>query len=409
MFRHAPAMVTTVPQLPSSFKDTPPKDGLDVAEILDKKRVQINEEIEQFRAKKDKEFQDFERELRRRISPEKRRRDGSSPTKPSTSARKSLLGLLTGGRQASGTTKITETSTEDDSVRNSEMAKNMDNRISPQLLSSDTSEVQSCHGDKPTAAIDHDECVMKPDPTKSASFEVPSTISSPDESLPREYVQALESPDKNSSSSDELSTTSLTSASTSSELGEDSPSSVQSQDHSFPSPVPQRKEQELTNFSTPNYLHLLESKHSSLPRSSSDYLCRVSNPNPEDSLPSNQPSTSLPSAFRRRSSSISRKPKHVLFKLADTAIVEPSSSYEERPSMSSPRNQASPIAERLQKEIDAGFSIETRTKSSTRSEKHDAKPQKEHDAKDGAAEDEMFLLDEDIDPKTTKAPTGDEV
>lgn len=46
------------------------------------------------------------------------------------------------------------------------------------------------------------------------------------------------------------------------------------------------------------------------------------------------PSTSLPSALRTASGTAVRKRKHVTFQLADSAIVEPSSSYEEMPSPS---------------------------------------------------------------------------
>ncbi len=94
-------------------------------------------------------------------------------------------------------------------------------------------------------------------------------------------------------------------------------------------PIPERGN-EFHGLFTPGYLQLLDTKPSSLPQTAlpsslSESKRAVTNPT--------LPSTSLPSALRPASKA-SRKRKHVTFRLADSVVVEPSSSYEETPSPS---------------------------------------------------------------------------
>ncbi len=92
-------------------------------------------------------------------------------------------------------------------------------------------------------------------------------------------------------------------------------------------PQNEKCEADFNGVITPMYLPLLESRGNSLPPS------RVTSPQPTRSLTAPiVPSTSLPSALRTASGTTVRKKKHVTFQLNDSAIVEPSSSYEEIPS-----------------------------------------------------------------------------
>ncbi len=96
------------------------------------------------------------------------------------------------------------------------------------------------------------------------------------------------------------------------------------------SPTIPERENEFHGLFTPDYLQLLDSKPSSLPQNALPSSLSASN---RAMATPTLPSTSLPSALRPASGA-ARKRKHVTFRLADSVVVEPSSSYEETPSPS---------------------------------------------------------------------------
>ena len=105
--------------------------------------------------------------------------------------------------------------------------------------------------------------------------------------------------------------------------------------HSRYATTPTERSDELRGLFTPTYLPLLDSRH--VPSTSppeEQKLPAVRNPKRAFTAPALGPSSSsLPSALRTASGNIPKKRKHVTFQLADSAIVQPSSSYEEMPSL----------------------------------------------------------------------------
>ena len=134
------------------------------------------------------------------------------------------------------------------------------------------------------------------------------------------------------------------------------------------SPTPDDRDADFRGLFTPSYLPLLESRERGPTQQR-----RTAPPQPKRALSSpSTSSSSLPSALRTASGTPARKRKHVTFQLADTAIVEPSSSHGELPSPQlqisqesidqmmedAARNEAAPLANPSASAppSDAGFS-----------------------------------------------------
>ncbi|KAL9107252.1 MAG: hypothetical protein Q9227_007793 [Pyrenula ochraceoflavens] len=359
MYRNAPLLTTAIPFSPTLTSREPlTASSLEVAEVLGQKRKEVDAEIQNFRARKEQEFRDFERDLRTRAGSSR----NTSATVKSTPARSSLLSLITGRTTHptvhSNVKQEKHDHCDEDRVR-------VDGRKEPSVAT-------AARSDSPT----HVPCATT---TRSSDTNKSASRSQPNEArvVPRD--------------DDPLSGRSGTHIDT---PGFPPP----------PQPVPPNKapnrafsshdrDAELRGLFMPHYLSLLDTKHSSLPENSPHHLRSKSDQIPESSRPPIQPSTSLPSAIRRSSSGL-KKSKHVLFRLADTAIVEPSSSYEERPSMSSPK-EVSPLRQRMLDDNAAGYSTPARAltppanKASMTASKSDGASYEEND-------DAMFALDEEF-------------
>ncbi|KAL9617457.1 MAG: hypothetical protein Q9160_007769 [Pyrenula sp. 1 TL-2023] len=382
----------------STSRRPSPADSPDLAQILTQKRAEIDEEVERFRAKKTQEFQDFEHALRQKGGLHDRARGGAGSSASPASARKSLLGLLA-DTQLGNTRGKLEKHNRNDHIQNGRASYDTCNGSSSKLHTPNRPglDVYQLDGTK-----EEDDHISREEPfqaSESLSHRIHDSVFS----LENEHYITSDQPtsgnSKASSPSDKFTVTSPRNSTVSSEPVTISSSTILIHHTSTSSSTPLTWNHTPLGLSPPNYLHLLESKHSSLPRDSDKHSYTATNQTSSPSRCPSQPSTSLPSAFRRRSSSISRTPKHVLFKLADTAIVEPSSSYEERPSMSSPNNGPSPLSDRLRKDGDIDVPTTTRTNRSKPSQKPKAetrewaaKKKEEDDAEDG-----MFQLDEDVD------------
>lgn len=97
------------------------------------------------------------------------------------------------------------------------------------------------------------------------------------------------------------------------------------------SPSLSDRENNFHGLFTPGYLRLLDVQPSSLPQNSNSLS--VSRSKRAVTSPTLPPSNSLPSALRTASGT-ARKRKHVTFRLGDSVVVDPSSSYEESTSPS---------------------------------------------------------------------------
>ena len=284
---------------------------------LDRKRRQLDEEIAQFKTQKDKEFRDFEQDLRRK---RKRKRSPANGDSHSHSARtastdSSVLSLLgCGGRpQSNGHAH----------------KQNHQHALGPKLS-------------RPTLSVEKLTIIGTTVP--------PATAENPPSVLVRSLTGATTPHSTHSEKAPVLSSIGNAPGS----IKQDPPSTPIARDHNDP----------FAGVFTPSYLPLLDSRSSS-----TNSVQQTQKPSPQalsapdaqttkhgcdsSSLPSGHispritspakryntvpaiPSTSLPSALRTASaeSSSTKKRKHVTFRLADSAVVEPSSSYEE---MSSP-------------------------------------------------------------------------
>lgn len=263
-----------------------------IAELLERKRQQLDAEIEEFRALKEREFQDFERSLRKQ---KRGRRRGSKGTQ--NDARPGALSLL-----------------------NLPVKQQQTNGVSSQQTDNDATPRAAAPLSRPTTNVDK----------MSISAELPPT--------PLKSKFSTKSPRPDSQSPVRKK--------------EKSQSSVKRP--RIPVTPDEIPSDAFAGVFTPAYLPLLDSRPStasvplnssppgqhgsfSLPDSASysslSPMRRSDRSNTEPAIPS----TSLPSALRTASGTVRRR-KHVTFKLADSAIVEPSSSYEEMPSPS-PKNE----------------------------------------------------------------------
>lgn len=279
-----------------SLKPPSENDG-SIADMLARKRQQIDLEIDEFRCLKEREFQDFERSLRKQKRGRRRGSRSKDAQKDPRPGALSLLNLPVKQQQTNGVSR--QQSDKDDM---------------PRAVSKPTTGVQ-----KDTVSAE-----LPPTPLKS-KFNLSKPPSSPQ---PR-HLSPVRNGDKKGKT----------------------PSPYKRPPLSPLSPPNERNADGLTGVFTPAYLPLLDSRplpnpvspksgsppqhgSSSLPDSASyssaTPMLRANRSHTEPIIPS----TSLPSALRTASGTAVRKRKHVTFQLADSAIVEPSSSYEEMPSPS---------------------------------------------------------------------------
>ena len=371
MYRHGPAVASA--QLPSPSPDASSDPNcLAVTQALIRKRSQVDEEIQEFRARKEQEFRDFERDLRNRAGNSRRAPvTGNS----STLARSSLLSFL----PSSGIKHKAQSISSRDGDRSP--------RHEPMQVDGQ-SEPAAGRGQRPVPKS-HVQCTAST--IRSPGNDEPHLMFQPestqnDLSGPPIYNGQLagHSNRYNSNHLDPISSvhphTSLSTSTSKADL-----SSYTTHDRDI----------ELQGLFTPHYLSLLDPKHCSLPESCQQISQSGPEPRLGSSGPSIVPSTSLTSALRR-SSSEQKKSKHVLFRLSDTAIVEPSSSYEERSSMSSPK-EVSPLCQRMLEDNAAGYSTPVRASTPSLSvSSKDAKATEDGD-------ENLFALDEEYNERLSSA------
>ncbi len=286
---------------PSSPNKASDESDSDISSRLEQKRLQLDEEIVQFRAVKDKEFQDFEKSLKRQRQKRKREHKAKKQSSNSTEAeyRPGALSLLAGGNK-NGT--------------------HTDGNEVPAKRGHDKSQegkaARHPSSSKPTLSLDRQNIKGETTPPRAGS------------PLPTERLskQISRSPSNHS-------------------LAHTPPRSWLNK--GLP-PLPMKESHDsFAGVFTPSYLPLLESKtskealqsqatdpriqrHNSFSHSqtSSDMLSPTSRSQRSQTAPV-LPSTSLPSALRTASGTAVRKRKHVTFQLGDRVVVNPSSSYEE--------------------------------------------------------------------------------
>ena len=298
---------------PSSTNQVSDDFDSDMSVLLEQKRRQLDEEIVQFKALKDKEFQDFENSLRKQRRKRKReakaQKEASGTTEPE--ARPGALSLLGGinknSNQANGDTEFIRKSSD---------------------KSEDGVSTRHPSSSQPTTSLDRQNIKGETTPPRAGS-------PLPTERLSKQRSRSPPSP---------------TLAHT--------PPKGWSRNGPIPPTPTKENHDSFTGVFTPAYLPLLESKaakdilhsqkndpklqrHNSFShsRTSSNILSPTSRSQRSQTAPI-LPSTSLPSALRTASGSAVRRRKHVTFKLADSVVVDPSSSYEEGPSPE-PREEGS--------------------------------------------------------------------
>lgn len=315
-------------RFPSPSKNSDDSDS-ETPVLLNQKRRELDQEVAQFKEAKDREFHDFEKSIRKQRP--KRKRESKARKESSNSAevgsKPGALSLLAG------------------------LSKNgnVNGNCTPLAKGSDTPEIQKqpkiAPLSKPTISLDR----------KNIRGETTPTYGSP---LPAEKLtrQLSKSPENGS-----LACT---------------PPKLRSPILANP-PTPMRESHDLfAGVFTPSFLPLLESadskgavhaqrpdnklqRHNSFShsQSSSELLSPTSRSQRAQTAPT-LPSTSLPSALRTASGTTVRTQKHVTFQLADSAIVEPSSSYEEMPSPD-PREESKELTNGILEKIVSNGKAET--------------------------------------------------
>jgi hypothetical protein len=275
----------------------------EVARLLNQKRREIEQEVALFKASKDQEFRDFEKSL---LKSKHRRKRNDQPKKSASkandgAAHPSALSLLAGVPRA--TSRVVD----------GDAAEQVPERLAV---------VKSAPSSKPTISLDRSNIKGQTTPPTGESPR-------PSEKLVR---QISRSPDNRG-----------TGPCADTSVGRD----CKADEHRGPA---NSSNDSFAGVFTPSYLPLLESQQNQRPtngqppeirlqrhnsfshsQSSSEMFSPVSRSQRSQTAPI-LPSTSLPSALRTASGTAIRKRKHVTFQLADSAIVEPSSSYEEMPS-----------------------------------------------------------------------------
>lgn len=340
------------PSLPSP-EHTGDSDS-DLIDVLDQKRRQLDEEISKFKALKDREFRDFERDLRTQC---KRKRSRGS----STSSEPSPPGKHTGAALSNASVLNLLASTHNGSANgwsSQKPKRGVDNVVGEKIIS------RPAPLSKPTLSLDKLNISGETTPptstlgtpptpsalTRSMISRSPSassaTLTPPPRSHPAESSPAIPSTDRFDSFAGVFTPSYLP--------------LLESHDHKPAVQTPQpleaqeeadKKQLQLINAESKRDAEKHNGKSQSLPQQSvSPTVVATKRTHSTPQLPS----TSLPSALRnsggrRRGgtdggSSAARKRKHVTFQLADSAIVDPSSSYEELPSPE-PRNGSGTVRE----------------------------------------------------------------
>lgn len=97
MYRHSAQINVARSSLPSPARDDSSDSESDILAELDEKRRQIDDEIASFRVQKEKEFQNFERELRSKRKPARSKRKNNQSTQ-GTSAVSAVSNLFAGNQ-----------------------------------------------------------------------------------------------------------------------------------------------------------------------------------------------------------------------------------------------------------------------------------------------------------------------
>lgn len=327
------------PSLPSP-EHTGDSDS-ELLDALEQKRKQLDEEISKFKAIKEKEFRDFENDLRTRCK-RKRSRGSSTSSEPSppvkhTSAgasHASVLNLVASAHNGSANGRVSlKTQKGIECVVGDKITRPAP--LSKPTLSLDKLNI-SGETTPPTTTLG-----TPPTPT---GFARPTISRSPSSSTSR-----LTTPPRSNSEDPALTTPTVDRFD--SFAGVFTPAYLpllESRDHTpvvrSPQPLASQEEADakqlqLINAESKRAAEQQPVKSQSLPRQSVSPTVVATKRTHSTPL---LPSTSLPSALRNSNGKIRdgsvggqsaiRKRKHVTFQLADSAIVNPSSSYEELPS-----------------------------------------------------------------------------
>jgi hypothetical protein len=278
MYRQASQLSRAKSFLPSPASDELSDFDSDLMSILDAKRRAIEDEIEAFKSRKEKEFRTFEDQLRSRRTRNQNMSLSQPTSQPTSQPISSISGL-------------------------SKLRKNEPN--------ANTSEIKV----KKKKADDVTLIDQKPTPAPSKALvsvervTINGMTTPPISGTPPQGINFLALPTYLSAAPPRISSEKETDKLTT---------------------LPER-ENEFHGLFTPGYLQLLDSKPSSLPPPNST---SPSMPQFKRALTASpRPSNSLPSALKTASGT-ARKRKHVTFRLAPSVVVDPSSSYEETPSPS---------------------------------------------------------------------------
>jgi hypothetical protein len=280
-----------------SHRDSDGSDS-EISRLLDQKRREIEQEVALFKASKDQEFRDFEKSL---LKSEQRRKRKSASRAGDGAAHPGALSLLAGVPEATSRT--------------------VDGRAAEQAPEK-LAVVKSAPSSKPTISLDRSNIKGQTTPPTGESPR-------PSEKLVRQISKPPENrstgPGADASVSPHYKADVRrrpTDSSNDSFAGVFTPSYL---------PLLESQQDERSKNSQPPEIRLQRHNSFSHSQSSSEMFAPVSRSQRSQTAPI-LPSTSLPSALRTASGTAMRKRKHVTFQLADSAIVEPSSSYEEMPS-----------------------------------------------------------------------------
>ncbi|KIV90595.1 hypothetical protein PV10_07880 [Exophiala mesophila] len=303
----------------------------DIIDTLDRKRRQLDDEILKFKALKDREFRDFEKDLRtnrHRVRASISCDCEPSPTKQPipASASNSALNLLASSQNSFSNGRLGQKFKKSpDSVSEKIVKPAPLSRPTLSLdrltIAGETTPLASTFGSPPSTPLSLVRHTSPSSTTTSPGLTTP-TKERTSPSQAKGLAPSAPASERSDSFAGVFTPTYLPLLDS-----HDRRSSVQS-----PQPVTQKQEEE------PQQLHLNEqSKRAATQNTPSQSLPpqpvspTVLTTKRTRSTPE-LPSTSLPSALRTHRGSSARKRKHVLFQLPDSAIVQPSSSYEEGPS-----------------------------------------------------------------------------
>lgn len=317
MYRSS-AQVKCIPPNALPSPDNTSESDSEILDALDQKRRQLDDEIARFKAAKDREFREFEKELR-----VKRKR---SHLPPLTSATAACLNLLASAQNGAvngwSASKVKKDGFFNDKVKKpaplsgptlSLDRQNITGETTPPLNSLETpptpSLLKPLRSGSPTTIITRP---VTPPPSESEKEPVPTSTPTPskDRSDPfagvftPAYLPLLDSRDQRPI------------------VRTPPPLSVTEEE---------KKQLQQLDVETKQQAeeHRLESSQSLPPQQVSPRLVANSRTRSTPVLPS----ASLPSALRTSSGGVGeRRRKHVMFQLADLKVVDPSSSYEEGPS-----------------------------------------------------------------------------